>query len=421
MSERPPDKDYAFKKVPVTARMGFVPMFFIMLGFTFFSASMSVGAALGNGLDFRTFCSAVITGGLILSVYTGVLAYIGCATGLSFDLLAQRAFGSQGGLIPSFLIALTQSGWFGVGVAMFATAASEVIGCNRWVLIMLAGICMMTSAYHGIKGMEIVSYISVPLIIVLGVYSILKALGEGGSIVEIFAENTDRLTLMESIGLVIGSFISGGTSTPNFTRFAKGRRAAVISTVIAFFIGNSLMFAFGAVGGAFTGKEDIFYVMIAQGLTVPALIVLGANIWTTNDNALYTGALGLSSITKIPKRPMVLAAGIFGTLASVWLYEHFVTWLTLLNAVLPPIGAVLMMDFFFCRSRYIGDDSEKHIVRFNFPNSAGIIVGAAIGIGVSAQGLTTLYSMASACLCYILFNFRKIFGNNACKDEKSNV
>ncbi len=63
------------------------------------------------------------------------------------------------------------------------------------------------------------------------------------------------------------------------------------------------MFCFGAVGGAFTGKEDIFYVMIAQGLTIPALIVLGANIWTTNDNALYTGGLGLSNVTGMRKRP----------------------------------------------------------------------------------------------------------------------
>ena len=40
------DKDYSLERVPVTARKGFWPMFFIMLGFTFFSASMSVGAKL---------------------------------------------------------------------------------------------------------------------------------------------------------------------------------------------------------------------------------------------------------------------------------------------------------------------------------------------------------------------------------------
>lgn len=33
------------------------------------------------------------------------------------------------------------------------------------------------------------------------------------------------------------------------------------------------MFCFGAIGGAFTGADDIFYVMIAQGLAIPAIIV----------------------------------------------------------------------------------------------------------------------------------------------------
>ena len=48
-------------------------MFFIMLGFTFFSASMSVGAKLGNGLDLTGFVLSVLFGGIILAVYTGTL------------------------------------------------------------------------------------------------------------------------------------------------------------------------------------------------------------------------------------------------------------------------------------------------------------------------------------------------------------
>lgn len=120
---------------------------------------------------------------------------------------------------------------------------------------------------------------------------------------------------------------------------------AVSTTVIAFFLGNSLMFAFGAVGGAFTGKDDIFYVMIAQGLAIPALIVLGANIWTTNNNALYTGGLGLTNITGLRQKPMVLVSGIIGTLAAIWLYNNFVGWLSFLNATLPPVGAIVHAGF----------------------------------------------------------------------------
>lgn len=56
----------------------------------------------------------------------------------------------------------------------------------------------------------------------------------------------------------------------------KNNKIAVWTTVIAFFFGNTLMFCFGAIGGAFTGADDIFYVMIAQGLAIPAIIVLGS-------------------------------------------------------------------------------------------------------------------------------------------------
>jgi len=87
------DQDYALTKVPESARKGFWPMFFIMLGFTFFSASMSVGAKMANGLNFSQFLTAVIVGGIILGAYTGVLGYIGSQTGLSLDLLPAAPLG----------------------------------------------------------------------------------------------------------------------------------------------------------------------------------------------------------------------------------------------------------------------------------------------------------------------------------------
>ncbi len=57
------DFDYSLAAVPEDARKGFRAMFFVMLGFTFFSASMSVGAKLGNGLDLGGFALACIIGG----------------------------------------------------------------------------------------------------------------------------------------------------------------------------------------------------------------------------------------------------------------------------------------------------------------------------------------------------------------------
>ncbi|MGI5989089.1 MAG: cytosine permease [Lachnospiraceae bacterium] len=394
------DEDYTFEKVPAKARKGFLPMFFIMLGFTFFSASMSVGAKLGNGLDLNGFVLSVLFGGIILALYTGTLGYIGSETGMSFDLLAQRSFGRRGSWLPSLMIGLTQIGWFGVGAAMFAVPAAEVLHVPSVVLVLIAGACMTMSTYFGIKGMEIVSYISVPLIAILGIYSMTLSISQGGGIEAIFAKNAGSLTVFTGIGMVIGSFVSGGTATPNFTRFAKSNVSSVVSTVVAFFIGNTLMFMFGAVGGAFTGKDDIFYVMIAQGLTVPALIVLGANIWTTNDNALYTGALGFSNITRIRKRPMVIVAGVIGTVSALWLYNNFTSWLSFLNATLPPVGGIIILDFFMNRDLY--KEGKVYLDDVNWGAIVGVIVGALIGNFVSV-GISSINAMAAACAIYAVY------------------
>ncbi|MBE9404907.1 cytosine permease [Brachybacterium sp. Marseille-Q2903] len=403
-ADAPPrgDHDYSLEPVPLSARRGFWAVGFVMLGFTFFSASMSVGARLGNGLDLTGFLAATTIGGLILAAYTGALGYIGARTGMSMDLLAQRAFGVTGSLLPSALIALTQMGWFGVGVAMFALPTGDLLGIGPWPIVIIAGALMTASAYYGIRAIEIVSFVSVPLIAVLGTYSMITATTDGGGLAEVFAASSG-MPLVMGIGLVMGSFVSGGTATPNFTRFARSPRIAVITTVVAFLLGNALMFGFGAVGGAFTGQEDIFYVMIAQGLAIPALIVLGANIWTTNNNALYTTGLGFANVTKIDKRPLVLVAGAVGTLSALWLYDNFVVWLNVLNATLPPIGAILIADFLRHRRAYVGTAAKRPARRAGLAwgSVLGVVVGGLVGWFVPL-GIASINAMAVAVACYLL-------------------
>ena len=394
----PVDADYSLEAVPASARKGFWNMFFVMLGFTFFSASMSVGAKLGNGLDLSGFAWACLIGGVILSAYCGVLAFIGSRTGLNMDLLCRRTFGAKGSYLSSAILGFTQIGWFGVGVAMFSIPAAELMGVNEWVLTILAGLLMTATAATGMKALEIVSYISVPLIVVLGVYSMVTATHDGGGLAAIFAQSAGGISLVTGIGYVIGSFISGGTATPNFIRFAKNSRIAVWTTVIAFFLGNTLMFCFGAVGGAFTGKDDIFYVMIAQGLAIPALIVLGANIWTTNNNALYTGGLAISNISGVRMKFTTWISGIIGTALAIWLYWNFVGWLNILNCALPPIGIIVILDYWRNRDKFLEPARERTV---NWFNLAGIVVGA-VAANLLPWGIAAVNAMAVAAVCFFL-------------------
>ena len=103
-----------------------------------------------------------------------------------------------------------------------------------------------------------------------------------------------------AVVMMIGLFIVGGPRRRAFARFSRTARIAVVSTGAAFFIGNILMFAFGAIGGLAAGMPDISAVMIAQGLVISGIVILGLNIWTTNDNTIYAASLAFSNITKMP-------------------------------------------------------------------------------------------------------------------------
>ena len=302
------DVDFADSTVPASARKNVVTMFMIMLGFTFFSASMWVGQQLADGLDFWGFLGSLILGGIILGIYTGLLGYVGAKTGLSLDLLSQRAFGEKGSYLPSAMTSFTQIGWFSVG-----------------------------------------------------------------------------------------SFVSGGTATPNFARFAKNGKSGAITTVVAFFIGNSLMFFFGAVSSIFVGGNDIFEVMVRLNLFYLAVLVLGLNIWTTNDNALYTAGLGLANIFHQRKKPMVLLSGIIGTVASVWLYYNFCGWLNILNCTLPPVGMILVLAYFMNKEDFETDQPKLKTI--DWFAVAGVILGAIVA-NLLHWGIASINGMVVAAVCY---------------------
>lgn len=374
------DKDYSLKSVDQKDKKGFISMFVVMLGFTFFSASMLTGGTLGAALSLKEFALAVFLGNLILAIYTGALAYIGADTGLSMHLLARYSFGEKGAYLPSFLTSFTQIGWFGVGVAMFAIPVSKITGINVYVLVAISGVLMTSTAYFGMKSLTILSAIAVPSITLLGCTSVFKAVNSIGGVSELLnIPSSGKMGLVTAVTLCVGSFISGGSTTPDFVRFAKNKKVAVTTTVIAFFIGNSLMFLFGAIGAMATSHSDISDVMISQGLIIPAIIVLGLNIWTTNDNAIYTSGLGISNITKIPKNKVVIFNGILGTLGALWLYNNFVSFLSLLGAMIPAVGGVIIADYFFVRNRKYKKFEEAKFSTVNYKAIIACVLGILAG------------------------------------------
>ena len=395
------DKEFSLQAVPQAYRNGFWKILAVMLSLSFFSASMWSGGTLGMGLSFIQFIWIVLAGNLVLGLYTGALAYIAAKTGLSTHLLTRYAFGEKGSYLSSFLLASTQVGWFGVGLAMFAVPVAKATGINVYLLISIFGLLMTVSAIFGMKTLTILGFIAVPAIAIFGSYSMFDAANTVGGIQELFAyEPTQAIGIGLALTICIGSFISAGTLTPDFARFAKTSRSAVTANIIAFFLGNSLMFLFGAVGAMVYGKADISDVMFLQGLMIPAIIVLGLNIWTTNDSALYASGLGFSNITKLPKHKVVVFNGIVGTIAAMWLYNNFVQFLTILGSTLPSIGAIILADYFLLKR---GKYQPFETMKFKAVNWIAILawVGG-VAIANFAPGIPPINALLGSAIIYVV-------------------
>ena len=127
--------------------------------------------------------------------------------------------------------------------------------------------------------------------------------------------------------------------------------------------------------------------------------MLVLNIWTTNDNALYSAGLGLSNISGRSKKTMVLISGLIGTLAAVWLYWNFTGWLNVLNCTLPPVGIILVLSYFMNRKAYLED--QVPVREVNWFAVLGVVLGAVVA-NLVHWGFASVNGMVVAAACYMV-------------------
>lgn len=371
-----------------------------MFGFTFFSGSMLAGQQLAKGLSFGEFLFSVMVGDAFLGVFGGFLAYIGCKTKKTMSELAKDSFGKIGAFYPSFLIAITQIGWYGVGISMFAVPVALRIFPRYkvavYVSVILFGSIMTFSTYYGIRAITRLSYIAVPVILVLGCAIILYAIiNEKTNILYKFG-NGESISVIEGIQVVIGTYISGAITTPNFTKYAEDEKGTTMISFLAFFLGNSLMFIFGAFSYVLVGGSDIFDIFVYFQCFILGIIVLGLNVWSSCDNGLYSAALEVQNITGIDYQKTIPCIGLFSMIFSLWLYSNFCDFLLILNKTLPPIGVVLIFDYL------INGKSIKENRKCNWCNLIVAIMGALISL-LFEYGIMFLNGIIVFCGCCFLW------------------
>jgi len=350
-----PDPDWPVDHVPKSERKGLVSISAVLLGFVFFAGTLWAGAEVGAAMGFVPMLTAMGVGYAILGVYVALLCAIAAKAGLTTVLLSRYTFGRAGAKWADLLLGGTQVGWFGVTIPLIAVPTATFLGVDTPMfvsaLVVVWGVLHLATAYFGYEGMERLSYVAVPALVVVGLLSIGIAVADAGGVGGLVSQvGGGEMAFGAAVTIVVGTFISGGTQAPNWARFAANKRVAFWAGLVAFLVGNGFLFLSGAVGGAVydvTPAGDLYAVLSAQGLAFVGLVALVFNIWTTNDNAAYAfGVAGSEAFDFDRKRPFVLAGGAVGiVLALAGVDSLLLPWLATLGQYIPPIGGVIIADF----------------------------------------------------------------------------
>lgn len=405
-------EDFPLSPVPAAARKSMISLAPILAGFTLYSGTLFAGGLVGPSFRFwPDLVGIILLSNLILGVYAALLGFIAGETGLTTVLMARFSFGNVGSRWVDFILGFTQIGWYAWGSALMAQLLNNLAGVPEswnWLIIVFFTYAFCSTAYFGYKAMDWLSRVAVPAMILLMVLSLSVAAGEVGGFAGLQAlEIADPLPLGAAITIIVGTFVSGGTQATNWSRFAKTGKVGFIATLIAFFLGNGFLIFSGAFCAKVYGEPDIVQVMATQGLLIWGLVLFFLNMWTTQDNTIYAFSIAGSNMFRTSKRTLlVLGGATFAlVLALGGIYEMLVQYLILLGTFIPPIGGIIMADYWIYRRGQFPSVNEPQPA-FNWAGIIAYVASSAIAYYTNAigWGIVPINGIVSALVIYVVLS-----------------
>jgi cytosine permease len=175
--------------------------------------------------------------------------------------------------------------------------------------------------------------------------------------------NNGVATMSMGVGLtiVLTLFVDAGTVTADFNRWAGDRKSSLISTFSAFPFANLIAMLVGGVMTAALavpnanpfGVDNMFGYMNGKQmawLSILAFLFLYCNLGSVCAHCLYNAATGWSRILSSNMRLMAIILGAIGILVAAGnIWAFFIEWLSLLGILVPPIGAIILVDQYIIR------------------------------------------------------------------------
>jgi cytosine permease len=417
--------DYALVPVPDENQRTMLNVFLVYSGVLAVISVIATGATLGLHHSVSELAVIAVAGSLILIVIGCLTAYIGGLTGLSTYVILRYPFGFVGGWVWGIVVSGLPAGigWYSVqawlfGITINALAPPGSVWADVGVAAIWGGALMTLTAIIGYRGLSFLSYLAVPMFILLAIAGFMVGIDATGSVAGI-AELTPEDPgpgLAAGITAVVGGYIVAATITADIGRYGRKRHYAVFAWAVQILVLMPLMVVGAGIITLATGQSDFAQAMLAAGMGLGVFLIVIFGFWTTNDNNLYSGALAWSTFLPLKKRVIVGIQGVIGTAIAAYVgfsagvsMDPFITFLEVLGVTVPAIAGVIIADFYgyrwwkgvSLRDRY-AYEPEMEFGVVNWPGWTAAILGSAIGGFVMTVGIGSLNVFVLAVVFYLV-------------------
>ena len=409
--------DFTTSRVPENATTSGLGIMGVIVGLGITLPVFFVGANIAQSIGFQKALFVFIFVAIALSVMTTITSVIGRRVRLSTYMILHFSFGKIGVKLINVLIGFSTIGWYAVTIELFGQAIADAINqllaveIPLSILIILGSFLMTLTAIFGFKMIEKFSNIAVPFLIIFVIYILYVTLqGEGTWDTIWLSEGNSSMSVIQAISIVTGTSIMVPVFMPDFTRFARTDKDALMST-LGLAMGFPLVLLAGAAPAIVTGEEDIMRIMIGLGLTLPALFILLFSTWTTNTINLYSTILIFSTIRKKSKFWKIgVTCSIFSTTLAIFGFStYFIDFLNFFSLVIPSLASIFVLHYFYvAKGNYDPEQIEK-LPDYNWQNLTIWIASSGVAIATYNDWfqLTTIPFM-DALLAGIVFYVLKL-------------
>jgi cytosine permease len=367
--------DYVLVPVHPKDQQSMMSIFVTYMGVLACIAVLWAGGALGTQFALKDIIVVSVIGSVITAVIGALTAGIGGVSKCSTYINLRMPFGHIGAWVWSAMSAgIPDIGWFAYETWLFGIMINSLAPNAWWADVLVAsvwgGLLMMTTAIVGYKGLAFISYLTVPMFIILAAVAFLMGIYRGGGIGSLMSINPiSPQPLTFGITEVVGMYIVGAVIAPDISRFSEKWWHGPL----AWFMQVMIFQVFYAVGSGLLalsfGSAFITDALLLGGVGIGAYLMAILGQWTTNDVNLYSSALAWNIFIPIRRWKLVVIEGVLGSGIAAYIaytagrsIAPFVTFLSILGAFVPAIGGVMISDFYL----YRWYKKEKFLSRYNF-------------------------------------------------------